>query len=184
MGRCARWRSLDGAVPLALAIALIWAALGGCTGGGSPTLPDRALDASPVANRTPWPRQSLPTVDLHADGRVEGGRLSISGVATVPDGALIAIQVAESPSGAILASTTTEVEAGTFALTIDVTGRGPQFHVWVAFQDYLVNVRQPEHVRAIYGDRFEYLAGENVYRTRERTGVAVQFIVSGDGEGR
>lgn len=177
MGRDARPRWADGAGRLAATVALIAAGtvLASC-GGGSPSPPGPGTP-SPAADRSPWPRQSFPTVDLAADGRVEGDLLHIRGFATVPDGALIAVQVIEAPSGAILASTTTGVSGGAFTFTLDVTGRGPAFDIWVAFQDYLVNVRQPEHVRAIYGDRFEYLDGENVYRTRERTGVAVQFTV-------
>ncbi|GAB4321003.1 MAG: hypothetical protein Kow0010_01140 [Dehalococcoidia bacterium] len=187
MRRDAHWLSLCGAWRVApglgVAVALVWVALTAC-GGSERTPADDSGTAAATSERSPWPRQSLPTVDIGADGRVEGDKLLIRGFANVPDGALIAVQVTEAPSGAILVSTTTEAAGGTFTLTVDIAGRGPRFDVWVAFQDYLVNVRQPEHVRAIYGDRFEYLDGENVYRTRDRTGVAVQFTVARPQNGR
>lgn len=138
--------------------------LAGC---GSSTTPQSGKSSPPEAEKWDTSTDSR-VVRIEVNGTVDGDTLTVSGTATVPDGALIAWEAGDAltnkPGGQMaFEDGTALVTGGAFTFDVNVEGWPSAIKVWVAFQTILgTSTKQPPEVVALYGEQGELMEGDTV----------------------
>ncbi len=119
-------------------------------------------------------------VSLDASGVMGGDTLTVSGTATVPDGALVVYKVT-SPDGNEVHEGGAKVMDGKFSFDVDtsVMPKG-DIQVWLAFQMTSMrrfDAEQPREIIELYGQMGEKMAG-NTVNARGMTRVVKEFKVT------
>jgi len=130
--------------------------------------------ASQQAPPQPAAPTSPPTTSLGTDvivtidtARRSGSTISVSGTATVPDGAFVAYEVIPTLGGMSMKEGAARVQGGRFSFDANVSGfpSGP-IEVWVAFVTILggptYDATQPSSVLDLYGSMGQNITGPNV----------------------
>ncbi len=109
-------------------------------------------------------------VSFTMDAEIQGQELTISGAATVPDGAIICYEVTASDRVVLgnFARGGIKVDDGSYLAAIDISEFEPsELQVWAAFQTVMASSsgKQPPEIIEQYGEAGEKMTGEQVVKS-------------------
>lgn len=164
-----------------------WTALGLVCADGSNTAarptttsPPQAAPAPQPAPTTPQTRRTDVVVTISSATR-SGSTISVSGTATVPDGAYVAYEVVPTRGGTAMREGAARIKDGKYSFTANAGSfpSGP-VEVWVAFVTVLggptYDAKQPVSVLEFYGSMGENITGPNVTPGLLRLVEAIRIV--------
>jgi peptidoglycan hydrolase-like protein with peptidoglycan-binding domain len=166
-----------------------WQALGlicvdGAPQSAAPAATPPASQPAPAPPAAPSPQPSSRSTDVIVTidtARRSGSTISVSGTATVPDGAFVAYEVVPARGGMSMKEGAARVQSGRFSFDTNVSGfpSGP-VEVWVAFVTILggptYDAKQPNAVIDLYGGMGQNITGPDVTPGMLRLVEAVTIV--------
>jgi peptidoglycan hydrolase-like protein with peptidoglycan-binding domain len=181
-----RGLSADGIVGMRTWQALELICSDATSAGSAPTTPPPSGQAAP-AQPAPTPPPATPTtrgtdVIVTIDtARRSGSTISVTGTATVPDGAFVAYELVPTRGGLSVKEGAARVQGERFSFDANVSGfPSGSVEVWVAFVTILggptYDATQPRAVLDLYGNMGEKITGPNVTPGLLRLVEAIRIV--------